>query len=187
MSEEIVAEEELPKSDKEMTDKIPPESANEKEIIDAEVSETDLKIKGLSKELGEAKDQYLRTAAEYDNFRKRTAKEKIEVYGDATANAVTEFLGVIDNFERALAAPTSDDAYKSGMQMIFNQYSEILKKLGVAEIECVGKPFDPSVHHAVSQVEDENLGENTVSAVFQKGYTLNGKVVRPAMVVVANP
>lgn len=141
----------------------------------------------LVKELNDTKDMYLRTVAEYDNFRKRTAKEKQEVYSDATINAVSEFLSVIDNFERALAVETSDENFKKGVQMIFNQYLEILKKLGVSEIEAEGVEFDPLVHHAVQQIEDENLGENIVATVFQKGYKLGDKVIRPSMVVVANP
>lgn len=182
MSEEIVSAQE-PDDEVMPVEDVP----KVEEIIDAEVSDAEVKILGLSKELSAAKDQYLRTAAEYDNYRKRTAKEKSEAYTDAAANTVTEFLGVIDNFERALAVETADDAYKSGMQMIFNQYAEILKKLGVEEIPSAGEPFDPAVHHAVSQVEDEALGENVVATVFQKGYMLKGKVIRPAMVVVANP
>lgn len=141
----------------------------------------------LKKELAETKDMYLRTVAEYDNFRKRTAKEKLEVYSDATMNTVSEILSVIDNFERALAVETSDENFKKGVQMIFNQYVEILKKLGVSEIEAEGVEFNPLFHHAVQQIEDENLGENIIATVFQKGYKLGDKVIRPSMVVVANP
>ena len=98
-----------------------------------------------------------------------------------------DFLSVIDNFERALNAETADENYKKGISMIFGQFNDILKKLGVEEIEALNMPFDPNLHHAVNQVEDENFGENTVCQVFQKGYKLNGKVVRCAMVAVANP
>ena len=154
---------------------------------DREVDEKDIKITELEKELSETKDKYLRTIAEYDNYRKRTAKEKIEAYSDATAKAVVEVLSVIDNFERALSAETTDESFKSGIQMIFNQYTEILKKLGVQEVESLNMPFDPSMHNAINQVEDENFGENTICQVFQKGYKLNDKVIRYAMVTVANP
>ena len=155
----------------------------EEAAIETETSEEEK----LRKELANTKDLYLRTVAEYDNFRKRTAKEKIEIYGDATLKAVSEILSVIDNFERALAVETSDENFKKGVSMIFNQYLEILKKLGVSEIKAEGEEFNPEFHHAVQQIEDENLGENVVATVFQKGYMLGDKVIRPSMVVVANP
>ncbi|MCX7657973.1 MAG: nucleotide exchange factor GrpE [Oscillospiraceae bacterium] len=152
-----------------------------------EKDERDKQIEELQKELNETKDRYLRTLAEYDNYRKRTAKEKTEAYSDAAAKVVSEFLSVIDNFERAIAVQTSDESFKNGMQMIFNQYCDILKKLGVEEIDALNKPFDPALHNAINQIEDENFEPNTVCQVFQKGYTLNGKVIRHAMVAVANP
>ncbi|HOV40259.1 MAG TPA: nucleotide exchange factor GrpE [Oscillospiraceae bacterium] len=152
-----------------------------------EKDERDKQIEELQKELNETKDRFLRILAEYDNYRKRTAKEKTEAYSDAAAKVISEFLSVIDNFERALAVQTSDESFKNGMQMIFNQYCDILKKLGVEEIDALNKPFDPALHNAINQVEDENFEPNTVCQVFQKGYTLNGKVIRHAMVAVANP
>lgn len=152
-----------------------------------EVDEKDVKIAALEKEIAETKDQYMRTLAEYDNYRKRTAKEKLEAYGDAAAKTVTEMLAVIDNFDRAMAAECTDANFKNGMQMILNQYLDILKKLGVSEIEAEGKEFDPQFHNAVNQIEDENFGENTVAQVFQKGYIMGERVLRHAMVVVANP
>jgi molecular chaperone GrpE len=152
-----------------------------------EKDERDKQIEKLQNELNETKDRYLRILAEYDNYRKRTAKEKTEAYSDAAAKVISEFLSVIDNFERALAVQTSDESFKNGMQMIFNQYCDILKKLGVEEIDALNKPFDPALHNAINQVEDENFEPNTVCQVFQKGYTLNGKVIRHAMVAVANP
>ncbi len=164
----------------------------EEEVSTAETEETAVETEPteeekLRKELADTKDLYLRTVAEYDNFRKRTAKEKIEIYGDATLKAVSEILSVIDNFERALAVETSDENFKKGVAMIFNQYLEILKKLGVSEIKAEGEEFNPEFHHAVQQIEDENLGENIIATVFQKGYMLGDKVIRPSMVVVANP
>lgn len=164
----------------------------EEEVSTAETEETAVETEPseeekLRKELSDTKDLYLRTVAEYDNFRKRTAKEKIEIYGDATLKAVSEILSVIDNFERAIAVETSDENFKKGVTMIFNQYLEILKKLGVSEIKAKGEEFNPEFHHAVQQIEDENLGENVVATVFQKGYMLGDKVIRPSMVVVANP
>lgn len=173
------------KKEKKVNKQEEPQEAAAGEVIET-ATETD-ETEKLKKELDGAKDMYLRTVAEYDNFRKRTAKEKIEIYSDATFNAVSEILSVVDNFERALAVETSDENFKKGVQMIFNQYVEILKKLGVSEIEAQGTEFNPMFHHAVQQIEDENLGENTVAQVFQKGYMLGEKVIRPAMVVVANP
>lgn len=141
----------------------------------------------LQKQNDELKDQLLRKIAEFDNFRKRTQREKQELYGTATADCIVSLLGVVDNFERALSSDCSDETFKKGMEMIFKQMTDSLEKLGVKEIEAQGKPFDPNFHSAVNQVEDENFGENTVCQVFQKGYMLGDKVIRHAMVVVANP
>ena len=137
--------------------------------------------------LAEAADKYLRLAAEYDNYRKRTAKEKESLYQDAKADTIREFLAVYDNLERAAAAPGGeDDPHKKGLEMIFTQYKELLKKLGVAEIEAQGQPFDPERHEAVMHVDDENFGENQVAQVFQAGFILGDKVIRHAVVQVAN-
>ena len=161
------------------------ESADQNET--AEAAEVVSEVDGLKAQLDEMKENYLRQVAEFDNFRKRTAKEKEETYTFALAKCITEFLPVMDNFERALACKTTDENYKKGIEMIHAQLSEMLKKLGVSEIEAEGKPFDPALHNAVSQKEDENFGENTVCQVFQKGYMIGDKVIRHAMVVVANP
>ncbi len=141
----------------------------------------------LKKKLDDEEERYKRLDAEYYNYRNRSLKEKQEAASDATAKAVGEILSVIDNFERALNAETADESYKKGVEMIFRQFCDILEKLGVEEIEAMGCPFDPNVHHAVNQVEDENFGENTVCQVFRKGYKLGDKVIRCAMVSVANP
>lgn len=148
---------------------------------------TEDELAKIKEELSEQKDNYLRLCAEFDNFRKRSAKEKTEIFGDATIKAVTDFLSVIDNFERAVNCECSDENYKKGMEMIFDQYLEILKKLKITEIEAEGKTFDPNFHNAVNQIVDENLPDNTVAHVFQKGYKYGDKVIRHAMVVVANP
>lgn len=145
------------------------------------------RIEELEKQLGDEKDKYLRVAAEYDNFRKRSVNDRLNAVADAQAKVITEILSVIDNFERAMDAECSDENFKKGVEMIFRQYMGILDKLGVTEIKALGEPFDPNIHHAVNQVEDENFGENTVCQVFQKGYKLGDKVIRCAMVVVANP
>ena len=132
------------------------------------------------------KEQFLRLAAEYDNYRKRTAKEKESLWTDAKADTVQAFLPVYDNLERAMKQDTSDEAYKKGVEMTMNQLKEVFAKLGVTEIEAEGKPFDPNLHNAVMHIEDENFGENTVAQVFQVGFMLGEKVIRFAMVQVAN-
>ena len=133
-----------------------------------------------------SKDQFLRLAAEYDNYRKRTAKEKESLWTDAKADTVQAFLPVYDNLERALKQDTSDEAYKKGVEMTMNQLKEVFAKLGITEIEAQGQPFDPNLHNAVMHIEDENLGENVVAQVFQAGFMLGEKVIRFAMVQVAN-
>ena len=160
---------------------------NDNAAEENEVSPEQKRIEELEKQLGDEKDKYLRVAAEYDNFRKRSVNDRLNAVADAQAKVITEILSVIDNFERAMDAECSDENYKKGVEMLFKQYTGILDKLGVTEIAALGEPFDPNIHHAVNQVEDENFGENTVCQVFQKGYKLGDKVIRCAMVVVANP
>ena len=132
------------------------------------------------------KDQFLRLAAEYDNYRKRTAKEKENLWTEAKADTVQAFLPVYDNLERALKQDTADEAYKKGVEMTMNQMKEVFAKLGVTEIDALGQPFDPNLHNAVMHIEDDSLGENTVVQVFQAGFMLGEKVIRFAMVQVAN-
>ena len=140
-----------------------------------------------AKQLESVKDQFVRLTAEYDNYRKRTAKEKDSLYQDAKADTIREFLAVYDNLERAVSTEGDEDSpHKKGLEMIFHQYQEILKKLGVTEIEAQGAPFDPEKHNAVMHIDDENFGENVVSQVFQAGFTLGDKVIRHAIVQVAN-
>lgn len=139
-----------------------------------------------ARQLESVKDQFVRLTAEYDNYRKRTAKEKDNLYQDAKADTIKEFLAVYDNLERAVATEGDEDSpHKKGLEMIFHQYQEILKKLGVTEIEAQGQPFDPEKHNAVMHIDDENLGENVVSQVFQAGFLLGDKVIRHAIVQVA--
>ena len=140
-----------------------------------------------AKQLESVKDQFVRLTAEYDNYRKRTAKEKDSLYQDAKADTIREFLAVYDNLERAVSTEGDEDSpHKKGLEMIFQQYKDILAKLGVTEIEALGQPFDPEKHNAVMHIDDENLGENVVSQVFQAGFLLGDKVVRHAIVQVAN-
>lgn len=139
------------------------------------------------KQLESVKDQYTRLTAEYDNYRKRTAREKETLYEDAKIETIKSFLAVYDNLERAAAAEGGDDnPHKKGLDMIFQQFKEILTGLGVAEIDAAGAPFDPERHNAVMHIEDESLGENVVADVFQKGFMLGDKVIRFATVRVAN-
>ncbi|MGI5987827.1 MAG: nucleotide exchange factor GrpE [Dysosmobacter sp.] len=140
-----------------------------------------------AKQLESVKDQFVRLTAEYDNYRKRTAKEKDALYQDAKADTVRAFLAVYDNLERAVAAPGDEESpHKKGLEMIFHQYQDILKNLGVTEIEAQGQPFDPEKHNAVMHIEDESLGESVVAQVFQAGFMLGDKVIRHAIVQVAN-
>ncbi len=131
-------------------------------------------------------DAHLRLAAEFDNFRKRTVKEKEQSYGNGKADAVAKMLPVYDNLERALNQETQDAAYKKGVEMTMNELVKIFTGLGVEIFGNVGDAFDPNLHNAVMHIDDENLAENTLSQVFQKGFRIGEKVVRFAMVQVAN-
>lgn len=143
-------------------------------------------LEALKNQVAQQEDKYLRLAAEYDNYRRRTAKEKESIWSEAKADAAVAFLPVYDNLERALKQETADEAYKKGVEMTMNQLKSVLEKLGITEIDAQGKPFDPTLHNAVMHVEDENFGENTVAEVFQAGFMLGEKVIRFAMVKVAN-
>lgn len=140
----------------------------------------------LARLVTEGNDKYLRLAAEYDNYRKRTTKEKENIYTDARVDTIKPFLEVYDNLIRGVAQCEEGDSHKQGLEMIAKQFLCVLEKLGVSEIEAEGQPFDPEKHNAVMHVEDESVGENTIVEVFQKGFTLNEKVIRFAMVKVAN-
>ena len=131
-------------------------------------------------------DSFLRLAADYDNFRKRTVKEKEASYGNGRADTIGKLLPVYDNLERALNQPTEDAAYKKGVEMTMNELVKIFTGLGVEIFGNVGDGFDPNLHNAVMHIDDESLAENTISQVFQKGFKIGDKVVRFAMVQVAN-
>lgn len=185
LEQEVPAEE---TESEEISEEIIEEDTPAEEAPEEEAGESlEAKIKALEEAAAADKDKYLRLLAEYDNFRKRSIQEKLNAFSDATSKAALEVISVIDNFERAMAADCSDENYKKGVEMIYGQFLEVIKKLGVEEIDALGKEFDPNLHNAVSQVEDESFGENTVSQVYQKGYKLGDKVIRCAMVVVANP
>jgi len=144
------------------------------------------KLAALENENAVLNDKYLRICAEYDNFRRRSQKEKDGLYGDIKADTVQKFLPVYDNLERALRQGTEDEAYRKGVEMIMTQFESTLEKLGVTAIECLGEKFDPELHNAVMHVDDEEKGENEIVEVFQKGFKLGDKVIRFAMVKVAN-
>ena len=143
-------------------------------------------LESLKDQVAQQEDKYLRLAAEYDNYRRRTAKEKESIWNDAKADAAQAFLPVYDNLERALKQETADEAFKKGVEMTMTQLKTVLEKLGITEIPALGETFDPNLHNAVMHVEDENFGENTVCDVFQAGFQLGDKVIRFAMVKVAN-
>ena len=139
------------------------------------------------KQLESVKDQFARLGAEYENYRKRTTKEKDNIYQDAKADTIKAFLAVYDNLERAAAAEGGEDSpHKKGLEMIFAQFKDILAKQGVTEIEAKGQPFDPEKHNAVMHIDDENYGENEVAQVFQAGFAMGDKIIRHAIVQVAN-
>ena len=143
-------------------------------------------LESLKDQVAQQEDKYLRLAAEYDNYRRRTAKEKDSIWNDAKVDAAVAFLPVYDNLERALKQETADEAFKKGVEMTMTQLKTVLEKLGITEIPALGQTFDPNLHNAVMHVEDENFGENTVCDVFQAGFQLGDKVIRFAMVKVAN-
>ena len=140
----------------------------------------------LEAELASEHDKFLRLAAEYDNFRKRTQKEREALYTDVKANTVASLLPVYDNLERALAAECTDEAFYKGVEMTMNQLKSIFESIGVSEIPAVGEKFDPNFHNAVMQVESEDAESGTIVAEFQKGFKLGDKIIRFSMVQVAN-
>ena len=169
----------------EETKNIPETEEVETEVVEAVIEEID-PTEEIKSQLAAEHDSYLRLAAEYDNFRKRTQKEREALYTDVKAETVGKFLPVFDNLQRALAQETADEAYKKGVEMTMTQLVGILNGLGVEIFGEVGEVFDPNIHNAVMHTEDEALGENVISQVFQKGFKLGEKIVRFAMVQVAN-
>lgn len=167
-----------------------PAKAKAEEVEDKSKKKKDKyaeELEKVKKELTSEKDKYLRLFAEYDNFRKRSQKERENIYADVRADALIKFLPVYDNLERALKQETADEAYSKGVEMTLNQFREIMEKLGVTEIEAAaGTAFDPMVHNAVMHVEDESLGEGVIAEEFQKGFRLGDKVLRCSIVKVAN-
>lgn len=153
--------------------------------VETEAS-ADTELDAAKAALADKDKQYQYLAAEYDNFRRRSAKEKTEAYSKAKADAAVSFLPVFDNLQRALAVPCADEAYVKGVEMTMNQLRQVLEKLDIHEIDALGQPFDPNMHNAVMHVDDDTVGENVIVEVFQSGFTMGEKVIRFAMVKVAN-
>ena len=163
-----------------------PEPAQEPAKESAKEEKQPSELDSVKQQLAKEHDGYLRLAAEYDNFRKRSQKEKDELYTVIKAETVGKFLPVYDNLERALKQETADDAFKKGVEMTMTQLTGVFEKLGVTAFGEAGESFDPAEHNAVMHCEDENAGENTIVEVFQKGFRVGDKIIRFAMVKVAN-
>ena len=161
----------------------------ENEELKKEVAENcmeDNEINNMKTELEETTDRLKRLMAEFDNFKKRSAKEREGLYNSLLADIVSSFLPVVDNLEKAVNSNTEDEGYKQGIELVLKQFMDVLSSLGVKEIEGVGSAFNPEYHEAVSSVQDENLGEKEIKEVFRKGYKIGDRVIRHSMVVVAN-
>lgn len=170
-------------------EKKPQEEIEETEVV--ETSEVDVSIEDsetekLKKELEKQKDLALRTAAEFDNFKKRTEREKLASLEFMKADILKTFLPVLDNFGRAIETDPNGEDFQKGIEMISKQLTDIMVKLGLSEINDEGKEFDPNLHQAVLHVEDDSVGENIIVKTLQKGYKIGDTVIRPAMVQVAN-
>ena len=177
----------MPKKDKKEKENVTEEVIEETAEVQEEVPAEEVpEVNPFEEKYNAEHDAHLRLAAEYDNFRKRTIKEKEASYGNGKADAVAKMLPVYDNLERALNQETTDAAFKKGVEMTMAELVKIFTALGVEIFGNVGDQFDPNLHNAVMHIENEDLGENSISAVFQKGFKIGDKVVRFAMVQVAN-
>lgn len=144
------------------------------------------KNEDLNKELEDLNDRYKRLFAEFENYKKRTQKESLNKYAEITGDVVSKVLPVMDNLEKAATARTDDKNYQDGVKLVVRQFSEALSKLGMIEIEAVGQKFDPSLHEAVSHIDDPNKGDQEIVEEYRKGYKIGDKVIRHSMVIVAN-
>ena len=176
----------MPKKDKEKKETMTEEVIEETVEVPAEETPAEPEVNPFEEKYNAEHDAHLRLAAEYDNFRKRTIKEKEASYGNGKADAVAKMLPVYDNLERALNQETTDAAFKKGVEMTMAELVKIFTSLGVEIFGNVGDQVDPNLHNAVMHIENEELPENSISAVFQKGFKIGDKVVRFAMVQVAN-
>ena len=189
--EENIKNNELPEEENVPAEELAPEEeCSAEDSLDeddaaSEYNDTANEYAALEEQLSEANDKYLRLFAEYDNYRKRTAREKADTYSNASAKCIENLLPVIDSFERSLEFECSDENFKNGMTMIFGQLKEFLTKMNVTEIEALGAVFDPNIHNAIQQLDGTDYESNHVCQVFQKGYMMGDKLIRPAMVAVA--
>lgn len=176
-----------PNKEENIEEEVPQKEETAAEAAEAETeASADTELDAAKAALADKDKQYQYLAAEYDNFRRRSAKEKTEAYSKAKADAAVSFLPVFDNLQRALAVPCADEAYVKGVEMTMNQLRQVLEKLDIHEIDALGQPFDPNMHNAVMHVDDDTVGENVIVEVFQSGFTMGEKVIRFAMVKVAN-
>ena len=159
---------------------------NKKEDLKQENCVEDNELNSVRAELEETTDRLKRLMAEFDNFKKRSAKEREGLYNSLLSDVVGSFLPVVDNLEKAVNSNTEDEGYKLGVELVLKQFMDVLSSVGVKEIEGVGAIFNPEYHEAVSLVQDETLGEKEIKEVFRKGYKIGEKVIRHSMVVVAN-
>lgn len=165
----------------------PEEAASEGAAMQEGIEALKGQVEKLTGDLQEKKDRLLRLQADFDNFRRRSAKEREEISAVVTQNFCKDMLPLLDNFERAMAAETKDvEAFQKGVEMIFTQFQEVLKKNGLEQIEAVGQKFDPNFHQAVMRVEDPEKEDDTVAQELQKGYMVKGRVIRPSMVQVVS-
>ena len=170
---------------KKTSDEAPPKKKSEKAA--SKKAAADAEPEKLRKELAEANDKWLRTAAEYDNFRRRSQKEKEAIYGDSKSDIVSKFLPVLDNFERAAASSADDfEGYKKGIEMTVKQLLDVFTAIGIESFGEKGDTFDPNIHNGVMHIDDDSLPENSIADVFMKGYKSGDRIIRPAMVKVAN-
>ena len=171
-----------PETEAAVTEPEAPEKEAEAAKAPAEPTELEKALKAQAQE----HDQYLRLAAEYDNFRKRSQREKDAIYQNAVADTAKKLLPVYDNLERALKNDTTDEAFKKGVEMTMTELLKIMEGLGIKPFGAAGEPFDPEKHNAVMHIDDESMEENSIAEVFQSGFTLGERVIRFAMVKVAN-
>ena len=157
-----------------------------KEEVKEEATAEPTELEKAQKAQAQEHEQYLRLAAEYDNFRKRTQREKDAIYQDAMSDTAKKFLPVYDNLERALKTETADEAFRKGVEMTMTELTKIMDGIGIKAFGAAGEPFDPEKHNAVMHIDDESLGDNVVAEVFQTGFTMGDRVIRFAMVKVAN-
>lgn len=178
----------MSKEKKEKIDEVEEQETVQENNIDAlkELQKLKETIANQKNSLDEKEDRYRRIMAEFENYKKRSTKEREGMYNSLVGDIISSMLPVLDNLEKAMDAKTEDENYKKGIELVYKQFKDVLTANGVTEIEAVGKTFDPELHEAVAQVEDENLGQQEVKEEYRKGYKIGDKVIRHSMVIVAN-